>query len=137
MSSSSSATASSTSSAVASASSSAASSVSVGGNLKGIHMQSNNLASLHTTEGRSMPASTACTKGANEDADCQTIIHGWGIAMYFWNRYDSNVPPEVKYGSDSVTPKDYWGEPQALFPTDNCDLNYRFASHNIIMNLSF
>ncbi|KAL5523597.1 hypothetical protein ACEPAG_7770 [Sanghuangporus baumii] len=136
--------------------------------VEGIHMQSNNLASLHTTEGCSMPPQRAqqgspgdnnCDVGANGDAGCQTsfadgtfgeALNGGGggyfvmarsasrgIAIYFWNRYDSNVPPEVKYGSDSVTPNDSWGEPQALFPTDNCNFNSHFAPHNIIVNLSF
>ena len=107
----------------------------------------------------SSPGDNNCDVGANEDAGCQTsftdgtfgeALNGGGggyfvmarsasrgIAMYFWNRYDPNVPPEIKYGADNVTPNGSWGEPQALFPTNNCDFNARFAPHNIIMNLSF
>ena len=102
---------------------------------------------------------TNCDVGSDGDAGCQTYFTegtfgdalnagsgGYfvvtrsasrGMAVYFWRRYNSNVPPEIQYRSNSLTPNDSWGEPQALFPTDDCDFNSHFQSHNIIMNLSF
>lgn len=59
------------------------------------------------------------------------------IAMWFWSRQDSTVPPEVANGAQSVDPTT-WGTPTAEFSsTDACDLSAKFGPNRIVINLTF
>ena len=77
------------------------------------------------------------------------------INVWFWPRSSFYVPPEVKWGFDTVYP-DGWvcqnylyfvldniyqkitcqGLPVASFPNTFCDFSSHFSEHNIIINLT-
>ncbi|KAF8210170.1 2 beta-glucan [Mycena galopus ATCC 62051] len=60
-----------------------------------------------------------------------------GILVWFWPRYNSSVPIEVSQGLDIVNPDPaLWGEPDAVFPTDNCDYSSHFDAHNLVFDLT-
>ncbi|KAK0202504.1 endo-beta-glucanase [Desarmillaria ectypa] len=58
------------------------------------------------------------------------------IKIWFWGRYDSNVPSVVSSGSGSIN-TDNWGTPAAYFPSNSCSLASHFSAQNIIINLTF
>ncbi|KAJ7678436.1 glycoside hydrolase family 16 protein [Mycena olivaceomarginata] len=58
------------------------------------------------------------------------------ISVWFRARDDPAVPADVKAGGGSVD-TDSWGTPSATFPSTTCDIEERFAAHNIIINLTF
>ncbi|KAK7470139.1 hypothetical protein VKT23_001579 [Stygiomarasmius scandens] len=58
------------------------------------------------------------------------------IKIWFWDRDDVFVPPEVRFGADFIV-TDFWGKPEAFFPNTMCDIEELFGDHNIIINLTF
>lgn len=61
-----------------------------------------------------------------------------GIRVWFWQRDDPTVPPEIQQGQDSVSPSPNWGVPDASFPSgDFCDYNSHFNDHIIVFDLTF
>ncbi|KAJ7084326.1 glycoside hydrolase family 16 protein [Mycena belliarum] len=61
-----------------------------------------------------------------------------GINMWFWSRDDPNVPLEVSQGLGTINPNQgLWGEPDAVFPADSCDIAAHFDAHNIVFDLTF
>ncbi|KAF7361946.1 putative glycosidase C21B10.07 [Mycena venus] len=61
-----------------------------------------------------------------------------GIFVWFWSRRDPSVPPEVSQGLNTVNPDpSFWGEPDAVFPTDSCDYPSHFDAHSIVFDLTF
>ncbi|KAH8110143.1 laminarinase [Phellopilus nigrolimitatus] len=58
------------------------------------------------------------------------------IRVFFWSRGDPSVPADVKSNA-SVINTNGWGEPVALFPNTQCDINSHFGSNNIIFDLTF
>lgn len=61
-----------------------------------------------------------------------------GIRVWFWQRDDPSVPPEVQQGYESISPSPSWGVPDASFPNgDFCDYNSHFDEHIIVFDLTF
>ncbi|KAI0374157.1 hypothetical protein BV20DRAFT_988506 [Pilatotrama ljubarskyi] len=68
-----------------------------------------------------------------------------GVRIWFWSRYDPAVPPEVRsppypvlFGTQSIYPNAYWGEPEATFPlSDQCDYESHFDAHSFVFDLTF
>ncbi|KAJ6499360.1 glycoside hydrolase family 16 protein [Mycena sanguinolenta] len=61
-----------------------------------------------------------------------------GVSVWFWSRYNSSVPLEVSQGLSTINPDpDFWGVPDAVFPTDNCDYPSHFDAHSIVFDLTF
>jgi len=58
------------------------------------------------------------------------------IKIWFWPRYATNVPQDVRSGSNQIN-TDAWGTPTAYFPNTQCDINGKFSPSNIIINLTF
>jgi hypothetical protein len=59
-----------------------------------------------------------------------------GIKVWFWARDAGTVPSDVSAGGSSVDTSS-WGEPQATFPSTNCNIGQHFAAQNIIINCKF
>jgi hypothetical protein len=57
------------------------------------------------------------------------------MKIWFWQRGDPSVPPNVASGGSTVT-TDGWPEPGAYFPNTQCNLQEFFQEHNIIINLT-
>ncbi|KAI0762600.1 2 beta-glucan [Fomes fomentarius] len=58
------------------------------------------------------------------------------IKVWFWARNDPTVPADVVNAGGAVN-TDAWGQPSAVFVSDQCDINAHFGAHNIIINLTF
>lgn len=61
---------------------------------------------------------------------------GEGISVWFWSRYDLEVPDEVQYGTKRVH-VETWGSPEAVFTIENCDIESHFGLHEIVFDLTF
>ena len=67
-----------------------------------------------------------------------------GISVWFWNRWDPDVPFEVahpptddEFGPARVFPTALWGEPDATFQFGSgCDYEEHFDAHNFIFDLT-
>ena len=72
-----------------------------------------------------------------------------GVRIWFWNRWDSDVPWEIRHPptGDSgllaglaprVVPTPLWGQPQAVFEFgEGCNLADHFDAHNLVFDLTF
>ncbi|WVF66055.1 hypothetical protein IAT40_000793 [Kwoniella sp. CBS 6097] len=58
-----------------------------------------------------------------------------GISMWFWPRYNSLVPEDVRSGEQKVNPAN-WGKPFAAFPSTHCSISNHFDQHKIIFSTS-
>ncbi|KDQ07526.1 glycoside hydrolase family 16 protein [Botryobasidium botryosum FD-172 SS1] len=133
--------------------------------IEGVNDQGPNLSSLHTSSGCTMPASRSQT-GTTTSTNCDANVNGnegcgvrytkassygpslnsagggWfamerspsGILVWHWARNES-PPNEVRSGTGTIN-TDTWGTPVARFPNTQCDLNSKFAAHNIVINLT-
>ena len=59
------------------------------------------------------------------------------IKVWFWPRYASDVPSDVRNGNSGSINTDAWGTPTAYFPNTQCDINSKFTPSNIVINLTF
>ncbi|KAJ7901768.1 glycoside hydrolase family 16 protein [Mycena olivaceomarginata] len=138
--------------------------------IEGVNNNTNNLASLHTTENCNMTqtrdhwqsgttVSTQCDVKYNYNQGCGVSFKpksygepfnsnggGWyvmsrgsyGIFVWFWPRDSCSVPIEVSQGFSAIDPNPFlWGQPDAAFPTDNCDYESHFDPHRIVFDLTF
>ncbi|KAI0030483.1 endo-beta-glucanase [Vararia minispora EC-137] len=58
------------------------------------------------------------------------------VKVWFWPRTATNIPVDVKNGSNTINTHD-WGRPQAFFPDTTCGMKSHFSTSNIIINLTF
>ncbi|KAI0036128.1 endo-beta-glucanase [Vararia minispora EC-137] len=58
------------------------------------------------------------------------------IKVWFWPRGASNLPSDVNSGANTINTSN-WGEPDALFPNTNCNIDSHFGPNNIVINLTF
>ena len=69
----------------------------------------------------------------------------YGIRIWFWQRDDPTVPPEISHGASwrgdvlIDMPNPTWGEPAAYFPLDPslCNYDQYFNAHAIVFDLTF
>ncbi|KIM37388.1 glycoside hydrolase family 16 protein [Hebeloma cylindrosporum] len=135
--------------------------------MEGVNNQSPNAATLHTTEGCTMPASRLQTGTAGQ-LDCNYLVNyntgctvkfpttqsygpdfnanggGWFVmersldAISVWF-WPRNDPwvPWEIKFGGLKLNSRFWGPPTAYFPNTSCDLAKYFAENNIIINLTF
>ncbi|KAK0458705.1 endo-beta-glucanase [Desarmillaria tabescens] len=135
--------------------------------VEGVNNQAYNQATLHTSEGCTMPVSrdetgieltTDCNAAVNGNSGCGVQIpdplsygspfNNNGGGWYAVERTDtfikiwfwprnSNNVPDDVRNGNSNVNTDAWGTPFANFPNTSCSITDRFGAHNIIINLTF
>ncbi|KAI9510995.1 2 beta-glucan [Russula earlei] len=133
--------------------------------LEGVNNQIQNLVTLHTTPGCSMPPSRDmigsntgldCNAGVNFNAGCGVRLPGisygtafnvngggWYaiertstfVAVWFWGRNSASIPGEMTNGSNLIN-TDNWGIPAAYFPNTSCDIGLHFGPASININIA-
>ncbi|KIK67120.1 glycoside hydrolase family 16 protein [Collybiopsis luxurians FD-317 M1] len=127
--------------------------------IEGVNLNSNNLASLHTSPGCSMgdkrmqsgqvsfshspslPVSPNCDSAVNSNQGCgvaSTIKNSYGSG--FNNNGGGCVPDEIRNADykDPIPGADSdWGTPAANFSCETCDYTSHFDNHQLIFDLTF
>ncbi|KAF7321334.1 GH16 domain-containing protein [Mycena kentingensis (nom. inval.)] len=135
--------------------------------IEGVNTNKQNLASLHTTPNCTMPqdrtqsgssVSSDCNAFVNYNQGCGVAFNkpdsygssfndrggGFyamqrsqdGVNVWFWTRNDSNLPMEIDKNLPTINPQ-YWGTPEAFFPTTQCSYDGHFNAHNVVFDLTF
>ncbi|KIJ39902.1 glycoside hydrolase family 16 protein, partial [Sphaerobolus stellatus SS14] len=135
--------------------------------IEGVNSSPPNQATLHTTAGCSIPASTDQT-GKTVTTDCDVAVAnnaGCGVqadtassfasgfnsvggGWYAMERTDDSINVWFWSRSDGSVPNDVknapitidtstWGTPFANFPDTDCDFSSHFGPHNIVVDLTF
>jgi len=135
--------------------------------IEGVNSVSPNQATLHTSAGCTMPASTTQT-GTTTSTDCVAADNGnagcgvqtnkannfaggfnsVGGGWYAMERTDTEIKIWFWARNDGSVPGDVsgapssidtstWGTPFADFPSTNCDLESHFGPNNIVFDLTF
>ena len=60
-----------------------------------------------------------------------------GVYVWFFPRYDADVPPAVQYGNATIDPSTIAKMPDAVFQWDDCDYPSHFNEHQIVFDLTF
>jgi len=134
--------------------------------VEGVNSVAPNQATLHTSPGCTMPASTAQT-GHTVGTDCNTAVNGnagcgvqtdkansfaggfnsAGGGWYVMERTDTEIKVWFWSRNDGSVPADVknaptsidtssFGTPFADFPSTDCDLESKFGPNNIVINLT-
>lgn len=68
-----------------------------------------------------------------------------GVRIWFWNRWDPDVPWEIRhpptsdlFGPATIAPTPLWGLPAAVFEFgEECSYADHFDAHNLVFDLTF